>query len=167
MIRKALLPVCCVLALTLASCSEAPPPAAPDTRAADEKAIRDLIARNEKDWAAKDVDKIVGYYSSDAMLLVPDMKMVMGTADLKGAAKSFLDANFSFQGGPGIKVEVSKASDLAYATGTYMSKMADPKTKKLMAEEGKWATVFKKQADGSWKAVVDMFNADGPAVPAK
>ena len=38
---------------------QAPPPAAPDTRAADEQAIRDGEAAWVKDFAAKDVDKVL------------------------------------------------------------------------------------------------------------
>ena len=93
------------------------------------------------------------------------MKMVTGVADMKPAIKGFLDMNFSVQNGPSIKVDVSKAADMAYAQGTYQSKFSDPKTKKTMLEDGKWVTVFKKQADGGWKAVADIFNADAPAMP--
>jgi ketosteroid isomerase-like protein len=43
----------------------------------------------------------------------------------------------------------------------------NPKTKKPATDKGKYVTVFKKQADGSWKVVADIFNSDGPAAPAK
>jgi len=125
------------------------------------------MAQNEKDWVAKDADKIASYYSDDASVLAPDTKTITGMADIKVAVKQFLDLDFTYQAGPSIKVDVSKAEDLAYAEGTEMSQMSDPKTKKAMKEEGKWVTVFKKQADGRWKAVADIFNADGPAVVAK
>ena len=163
MIRKASSLIVCALVLGLVACSEAPPPP-PDTRAADEKAIRDLIAADEKAWAAKDVDKIASFYADDATVFATDMKMIAGMADIKPAIKGFLDTNFTFQNGPSIKVDVSKAGDMAYAQGTATAKFSDPKTKKVMMEEQKWVTVFKKQTDGSWKAVADIFNADAPAM---
>jgi ketosteroid isomerase-like protein len=38
----------------------------------------------------------------------------------------------------------------------------DPKTKKPVTDKGKYAEVYKKQADGSWKAVADMDSSDTP-----
>ena len=111
------------------------------------------------------MDKIASFYADDASVFAANMKMVTGMADMKPAIKGFLDMNFSFQNGPSIKVDVSKAGDMAYAQGTQTSKFSDSKTKKVMMEEDKWVTVFKKQADGSWKAVADIFNADAPAMP--
>jgi len=35
----------------------------------------------------------------------------------------------------------------------------------VVAEKGKYVTVYKKQADGKWKAIADIDNADAPAVP--
>ena len=49
---------------------------------------------------------------------------------------------------------------MAYLQGTYT--MTDPKTKKPMADKGKYLTVFTKQPDGSWKAIADAFNSDPP-----
>jgi ketosteroid isomerase-like protein len=37
----------------------------------------------------------------------------------------------------------------------------------VLTEKGKYVTVYKKQADGGWKAVADIFNADAPAAPEK
>jgi ketosteroid isomerase-like protein len=64
-------------------------------------------------------------------------------------------------------VEVSKAGDLAYSQGAYTATMTNPKTKKVVTETGKFVTVYKKQPIGAWKAVADIFNADGPVAPAK
>jgi ketosteroid isomerase-like protein len=45
--------------------------------------------------------------------------------------------------------------------------MTDPKTKKVLTEKGRYVTVYKKQADGGWKAVVDIDSEDAPPSPAK
>ena len=63
--------------------------------------------------------------------------------------------------------EVSKAGDLAYTQGVYTLIVTDRKTKKPVTEKGTYVTVYKKQADGSWKAVADMATAGPPAAPAK
>jgi ketosteroid isomerase-like protein len=57
-----------------------------------------------------------------------------------------------------VKVEVARSGDLAYVVGTYA--FANP-----ALDKGKFVDIWKKQADGSWKAVVAIFNSDlpGPA----
>jgi ketosteroid isomerase-like protein len=65
------------------------------------------------------------------------------------------------------QVEVSKGGDLAYSHGTYSMTTTDPKTKKPVTEKGKYVTVYRKAADGSWKAIQDINNADAPAMPGK
>ena len=106
------------LAIFQLGCTQAPPPA-PDTRAADEKAIRDSETQWVKDFTSKDMDKIVGHYADDGSVLMPNITIMTGKdairAGLKGAVD---DPNFSIDLQTG-KVEVSKGSDLAYTQGTY------------------------------------------------
>jgi ketosteroid isomerase-like protein len=155
-----------LLAVFLTACSQAPPPA-PDTSAADAQAIRDAEAAIMKNIAAKDVDQTVAFWADDASVFFPNMPALTGGAAIRSAvAEMMKDPNFSFTGGA-TKVEVSKAGDYGYSQGTYTQTFTDPKTKAVMVEKGKYVTVFKKQADGSWKAVADINNADAPAVRAK
>jgi uncharacterized protein (TIGR02246 family) len=154
------------LAIFQLGCTQAPPPA-PDTRAADEKAIRDSETQWVKDFTSKDMDKIVGHYADDGSVLMPNITIMTGKdairAGLKGAVD---DPNFSIDLQTG-KVEVSKGSDLAYTQGTYTFTGTDLKLKKKVLEKGKYVEVYKKQADGSWKVIEDMNNPDAPAAPEK
>jgi len=72
------------------------------------------------------------------------------------------DPNFSlsFQG---TRADASKGGDLVYTVGTYTLTMSGPKDKKPVTDKGKYMTLYKKQADGTWKAVADMINSDLPA----
>jgi uncharacterized protein (TIGR02246 family) len=153
------------LLLLMAGCAQTPPPP-PDTRAADEKIIRDGEAAWSSDWAAKDLEKIVSHYADDATVMVPDAAMMKGKDAIRTGMKKFLaDKNLSMRFITA-SVEVSKSGDLAYTQGTYTLKQTNPKTKKAVTEKGKYVTVYRKQADGSWRAVEDISNADAPAVPA-
>ena len=145
-------------------CTQTPPP---DTRAADEKTIRDGEAQWAKEMAAKDVEKNVAHYADDASLLMPNMAIHNGKGAIRGMFKDmFADRNFAGGFEP-TKVEVSKGGDLAYSQGTYTMTTTDPKTKKPVTEKGKSLTIYRKQADGSWKAIEDMINADAPAARAQ
>jgi ketosteroid isomerase-like protein len=50
---------------------------------------------------------------------------------------------------------------MGYTIGTY--ELTVEKDGAFMVTVGKYVTIWKKQADGAWKVVVDCFNANGPA----
>jgi uncharacterized protein (TIGR02246 family) len=152
------------LLLLLTGCSDTPAPPA-DTSAADLKTIKDGEIAWAGDWATKDPDKLVSHYADDASVLTPDMPIMTGKDAIRSGLKGLLaDKNLSFSATT-VSAVVSKGGDLAYTQGTYSMTMTSPKTKKLVTETGKYVTVYKKQADGTWKAVEDIDNADAPATP--
>jgi ketosteroid isomerase-like protein len=55
----------------------------------------------------------------------------------------------------------ARAGDLAYTSGVYQSKLKGASGKGSV-DKGKYLTVWKKQADGSWKVLFDIFNTDLP-----
>lgn len=147
------------LAGLLLACSK---PAPPDTRDADLKAVKSVEVAWVSDIATKDPDKVASYYADDAALLMPYTPIITGKANIKAAWKMTLaDPNFAltFQSTRG---NAAKSGELVYTVGTYSMTMSSPKGKKLVTDHGKYMTVFKKQADGSWKAEADMINSDEP-----
>jgi len=155
------------LAVVLAGCTPPPPPPAPDTHDADVKAIKDVEATWVQNFATKDADKIATVYADDASVFIADMPVINGMAAIKATLKPMVtDKGFSITFASD-KVDVAKSGELGYSQGTYNMTSTAPKTKKVLTEKGKYVTVYKKQADGSWKAVADIFNADAPAAPAK
>lgn len=155
-----------VLSLLQFACTQAPP-VPPDTRAADEKAIREAEAQWAKDFRAKDLDKIVSYYGDDASALMPGMPIITGKGAIRSALQVLVaDPAFALDFSAS-KVYVSKGGDLAYVQGTYSMTSTDRKSKKPVTEKGKYLTVYKKQADGSWKAIEDMDNSDAAPIPVK
>lgn len=159
------LSVAVISVLTLASCTQAPPPAPPDTRAADEKALKDDEVAWNKDWESKDVEKVISHYADDAELEVPDMQVLKTKDDMRNAIKQIeSDPNWSISFASD-KIEVAKSGDLGYVQGHYTVTATDPKTKKKVTEKGKYVTVYKKQADGTWKAIQDINNEDATPAP--
>jgi ketosteroid isomerase-like protein len=60
------------------------------------------------------------------------------------------------------KVDVAKSGDLGYTQGTYKMTMTDPTTHKPVEDHGTYVTTYRKQADGSWKAVTDIASSSVP-----
>lgn len=154
-----------VLAL-MVGCTPAPPPP-PDTHDADVQALKDNEAQWVQDYRAKDVDRLLAHYAADATLIAPGTPPGVGTDAIRGMLKEMVgDANFAltFQAS---RVEVSKAGDYGYTQGAYTITITDTKSKKPMQDSGSYVTVYKKQADGSWKAVSDIASSGPPAAPPK
>ena len=113
------------------------------------------------------MERVVSHYSDDAAAMIPDMALMTGKYAIRaGLKEEFSDPNSSLNFHP-TKVEVSKASDLAYSQGVYTFVSTDPKTKKMMTESGGYVEVYKKQPDGTWKVVEDIATQAAPPAPVK
>ena len=155
------------LLLFATGCQQAPP----DTHDADVKAIKDLEAAWVQAFNTRDIGKTTAFYADDATVLIPNAPAFNGTDAIKGGLKPMLDdPGFKLTFGA-TKVDVAKSGELGYSQGPYTMTTTDPATKKPADDKGKYLTVYKKQADGNWKAVEDTFMTDmpvsAPAKPAK
>ena len=139
-------------------------PKAPDTRAV-ESALKELDAQWSKAAAAKDLDKTVSYYADDAIVLPPNAPAATTKEGIRGVWKDMI-TNPGYAGGwKATRVEVARSGDLAYLSGTYDLTLNDAKGKPVK-DRGKYVEVWKKQADGTWKTVADIWNSDPPS-PAR
>jgi uncharacterized protein (TIGR02246 family) len=162
-------PAALALAVILVGCTPAatPPAPAPDTHDADVKALHDLEAAWVQNFATKDVDKVASVYADDASVYLPGTPVISGMTAIKAALTPMLaDKNYAITFAA-TGIEVAKGGDVAYSHGTFSQTSTDPKTKKAVTEKGKYLTIYKKQADGGWKAVEDSINNDGPPTPVK
>ena len=64
------------------------------------------------------------------------------------------------------KVDVARSGELAYLIGSYEMTVKDPNGKSV-TDLGKFVEVWKKQSDGKWKCVADIFNSDLTPPPEK
>jgi uncharacterized protein (TIGR02246 family) len=120
-------------------------------RAADEALQQAVVER--------DLERIVSFYADDAVLLPTAEPIVTGKEAIRAEWRHVL-------GIPGMQnisalkhVDVSDKGDMAYTRGTYTARMAGPNGEPL-AEPGKWVSIWKKQSDGKWHIVVDIYNTD-------
>jgi uncharacterized protein (TIGR02246 family) len=149
-----------LIGLALA-CQQPPPPSPPDTRAADERAVREADAAWSKAAAAKDVEAYLSFFAEDALVLPPNAPMLTGKESMrKGLSEEMANPGFALSW-QASKAEASRGGDLAYSIGTYQVTMKDAKGKPV-TDRGKYMTVWKKQPDGTWKGLVDMANSDLP-----
>ena len=161
---KRLMIFCAAAAITLfaTACSDTA-----DTHAADVKAIQANEAQWNEDYLAKDAAKLASHYADNAVLMIPGSPAVSGGDAIRANATQMASdpaMSLKFQAS---RTDVAKSGDLAYTQGTYTITMTDPQTKHIINDHGSYVTTYRKQADGSWKAVADIASsAVPPPVPA-
>ena len=152
--------------VALTGCDQVPQKAPTVDAAAVEKDLRAIEAQWNKDYNSRDVDAIMGHYAEDAALANPGMQLVAASDSRRAAITQFVsDPNLklSFESD---RVQVAKSGDLAYTRGHFTMQGTDPATKQPRTDTGNYLTVWKKQSDGSWKAVEDFITPGAPASEA-
>jgi uncharacterized protein (TIGR02246 family) len=145
----------------LTACNTAPA----NTHDADVKAIQDTEAQWIQDWAAKDLAKITSHYTDDATLIIAGEPPVTGKATIQTHIKQITDDPVSALTFHTDKVDTG--GDLGYSEGTYTLALTDPDSKKLIHDHGTYLVIYRKQADGNWKAAIDTAITEvPPAMPA-
>ena len=121
------------------------------------RAIADEFIRHVR---AKNADSLVkNFYAEDCQVLPPNLPMVQG----QSAVREFWQGLFGM-GLSNISLEPTKvdaSGDLAYEIGKYELEIQPPSGEPVR-DNGKYVVVYRRQADGSLKAIADMFSSDNP-----
>ena len=147
------------LAVTAAGCAERDGGGQSDAAAVDQ-----AIKADEKKWnaefKAKDVEGLIAHYADGAYFIAPGAPPATGSTEIrKTFANALSDRAFAVNFASD-RIDVAASGDLAYSRGHFTTKYTDPKTGKVMTENGSYIAVYKKQQDGSWKVVEDFAVGD-------
>jgi len=131
--------------------------------AVDTNAIATELTQLDDAWsraaATRNADTVASFYAADAIAYPPNAAIAIGQAAAKEVwASYFADSTFSISWKTE-HAEVSNSGDLGFTAGTYEDSFRGPDGA-LVTERGKYLCIWAKQADGSWKATHDMWNAD-------
>ena len=135
------------------------------------QALKDNESRWNREFVAKDLEKLVAHYADDAVLMAPGTASVTGRDEIRKMLKEMLDdpaLSLTFQVS---RVEVSSSGELGFTQGSYHMTMTDPGSKQVIHDHGSYVTTYRKQPDGAWKAVADIASSEipptSPSSPAK
>lgn len=130
-------------------------------RSADATELRKLDEQWSAAAAKNDLEATLSFYADDAVVLPGNAPIATDRKAIREIWAGML--------GPGTavswkvtKVEVAKSGELGYLYGTYELTMKDPKGGPPAQDRGKLVEIWKKQADGKWKCIVDTYNSDQP-----
>jgi ketosteroid isomerase-like protein len=151
--------VASLTAIALAACQPSQGPATTDSNIeADSVSIRSEADAWFKAIAAKDLEKTLSFYASDAQYLsagrpaatTPEARRKLWVEDYATPGFSSDEVTTA--------IEVARSKDLAYQRGTYVSTIQNEHGQ-MTRSTGKFVVVWKKEGD-RWKAIIDMDNTD-------
>jgi ketosteroid isomerase-like protein len=110
---------------------------------------------------------LAALYTADGMSQSNMQPTAEGTDGITAAYKGLFDA-YTITGMTITPVKTEVSGDLAYDVGTFRFTGVPKATGDTLKADGRYIVVLRKQADGSYKAIVDMDNiaSPPPAPPA-
>jgi len=151
-----------VLVFLATAASSAPPPPKMDP-------ARAALLQTDIEWArqaalGKDVERIVSFWADDAVVYPPREVPVVGKVAIrKYVAGSLKVPWFSINWKPA-QVVVAASGEVGYTSGTNEITSPDGNGK-VMTSRGRYLTVWRRTATGSWRCVVDFWNEAPPRPP--
>jgi len=121
----------------------------------------EALTQLDDDWSmaasTKDAAKVASFYAIDAVAYPPNAPVANG----REAAQKIWEDYFAL---PDFSISwrtthAGSSGNLGYTTGTYEDSYTDPDGN-TVHDIGKYVCIWKKQADGSWKAIHDTWNVD-------
>ncbi|MGA1981972.1 MAG: DUF4440 domain-containing protein [Acidobacteriaceae bacterium] len=127
-------------------------------------AVKAADAKWSQAAQAHDMAALDSYYADDATVLPANAEMITNKVAAVKYWTDHLTKNVDVSWTP-MYVEAASGGDMAYVLGSYTmtTKPAKGSKDKASTDHGKYMAVWKKQADGSWKAEADTWNSDLPA----
>jgi ketosteroid isomerase-like protein len=125
----------------------------------DQKAEGEKLMQVSRDWAkslsADSIDRVMSFWADSAMFVTPDNAPLYGKAAIrKMVEQSFKTPGFKITWEP-VSASISDNGDMGYLIEKSEVTVVDS-TGKPMTLYGQVVTIWKKDADGNWKNVVDI-----------
>jgi ketosteroid isomerase-like protein len=159
-IKEVLMKACSLVALICVLLIGCKPPEQFDAAAV--KAKIDAACEAQEQASVKgDVIGEASGYEENAVILPSNEPMVKGKANIEKWISGWMQSGMKMKEFTSTTISVEGAGEYAIQLGRYFQTFEI--SGKVIADTGKFVTVWRKQADGSWKMAYDMWNTDIPA----
>lgn len=125
-------------------------------------ALREIEQQATAAATARDLDRLVGFYASDAVIVSAGRPPIRGRAAFLAHLEPLRRAvGFEARKTP---QDIQVSGDLGYVRGVYSNRFTDPTTRRTETNAGTYVAIYRRQADGAWRIALDV-TAPDPAPP--
>jgi uncharacterized protein (TIGR02246 family) len=131
----------------------------------DREALDESLGQTEAAWEqafeSGDAAALAALYTDDALYLAPYDEAVHGRAAIEAAVAE----NMGMMTNRQVTIERTDyggSGDLAYGIGTYAVEMQPREAPEPISANGKYVTLTKRGADGTWKIYAHIWNTSMP-----
>lgn len=107
-----------------------------------------------------DFSKSLKYYSTDAITMPNNSEMVQGIDEIKKSNEAMIQSGIKMKNFEATTLQVKSCGAQVTEIGTYKLSMTIPGMPNDYEDHGKYLTIWEKQADGSLKIKIEMWNTD-------
>ena len=150
--------ICSLLIVFGLACATPEEPRSIHDTAADEEALRTIVAQNAASFTTGDLEAILDLYAEDTVQMPPDTPAIMGKQDLRDALGVFLE-QYAVELTANVQ-DVRVSGDLAYARVSFEQSTTPRDGGETIHEVGKWVLISQREAGGEWKIVSEIWNVD-------
>jgi len=130
-------------------------------------AEKERLLRRDAEWAqaaseGRDVERILSYWTEDAVVLPPGLPSVVG----KAALRQYVEGSMQI---PGFKI-TWESDDVTFSPDGQLAYMFSRNAVTVNApdgapitSEGRAVTIWRRESDGEWRCAVDIWNAEAAA----
>lgn len=123
---------------------------------------RNRLLQRDAEWAAvasegRDVERILSYWSEDAIVLPPGLPAVVG----KAALRQYVEGSMQI---PGFRITWA-STDVTFSPDGYLAYVfsrnavtANAPDGTPITTEGRAVTIWRREPDGEWRCAVDIWN---------
>jgi ketosteroid isomerase-like protein len=124
---------------------------------------RERLLQRDAEWAAvasegRDVERMLSYWTDDARVYPPGLPVVSGKAALRDYVEGALAIPGFHITWTSSEASLSPDGQLAFMLSTNAVTLPGPEGRPVTAH-GRAVTIWRKEPDGNWRCVVDIWNA--------
>ena len=130
-------------------------------------AEKERLLRRDAEWAkvafeGREVERILSYWTEDAVVMPPGLPAVVG----KAALRQYVEGSMQIPGfritWASTEVTLSPDGQLAYMFGRNEVTVNAPDGTPITTE-GRAVTIWRRESDSEWRCAVDIWNAEPAA----
>jgi ketosteroid isomerase-like protein len=154
-----------LLAITCAAACSPPAPdadagGAPEASAPEPAPDASVLMEADRAFAAAVAEggseAWASWFAEDGAMIQPRVGEIRGRADIRGYVTWLDDPQVSLRWEPA-RADIAASGDLGWTTGRFVSEGVDDNGQPTRGE-GRYVSIWRRAADGSWKVVMDLGN---------